>query len=342
MARKTIKHVAERASVSIGTVSKVLNGDPTVKARLREQVLAACGELEYRPNQVAASLRRQHSKSIGILVPDVSNTFYAELVGLIEDCVTKSGYSTIITFGGENPEKMQGRIRSLMDRDVDGAIISPSFNGSELLIPENGNSFPIVVVDRISAQDSFPTVATDNVGATRAGTDYLLSIGHRNIAMVSNSPEIYNSFERIEGYKARMAEAGVEPDLVIVGMSEADAESGVTKLLQRSNPPSAIFTADHLITKGAVRSLQKNGVRMPHDISLLAFDDVDWLSLVEPGISAIRQPTGQLAETAWYQLQQVIQGNSNGNTKSRLPADLVVRGSTASATIKNLKATGTQ
>lgn len=340
MTRKTIKHVAAEAGVSIGTVSKVLNGDPTVKARLREQVHAACDELGYRPNQVAASLRRQCSRIVGLLLPDIMNTFYAELVGHIEDLATESGYSVIITTGGENPLKMEARARSLSERGVDGVILIPSLNGSELLSPAIGNRFPIVVVDRISANDSFPTVATENVGAARAGTEYLLSIGHRKIAMVSNSPQLYNSFERIEGYKSSMIAAGIEPNLLVVGMSSADAEHGVTELLASTDPPSALFTANNVVTKGAVKSLRKSGIRMPDDISLLGFDDFDWLSLVEPPISAIRQPTCQIAQTAWDQLLHGIQGNAVVQTKTRLDAELIVRGSTAPMGLSNSRSAG--
>lgn len=329
MTRKTIKHVAEEANVSIGTVSKVLNGDPTVNARLREQVHAACDELGYRPNQVAASLRRQSSQIVGILLPDIMNTFYAELVAHLEDLAAESSYSVIITTGGENPGKMEARARSLVERGVDGAIVIPSLNGSELLSPAIGNRFPIVVVDRISANDSFPTVATENVSAARAGTEYLLSIGHRKIAMVSNSPKFYNTIERIEGYKSGMISAGIEPTILIVGRTAADAEQGVTELLASEDPPTALFTANSDLTKGAVKSLRKRGLHMPDDISLLGFDDCDWLSLVEPQISSIRQPIYQIAQAAWDQLLLGIQGNAVTLSKTRLDADLIVRGSTS-------------
>ena len=186
----TMNEVASEAGVSLGTVSRVVNGNSTVAAELRERVLAACKRLNYRHNRVAASLRSRQTHTMGVIVPDILNTFYAALVEKLENLASAAGYTVMVVTTGEDPERARDRITVLKERQVDGMIVIPSFDGSQLLRPAIGSNMPCVIVDRISAKDAYASVATDNFDAAYQGAKYLLSLGHRDVTLAVNTRQL--------------------------------------------------------------------------------------------------------------------------------------------------------
>ena len=215
--KPTMNEVASEARVSLGTVSKVLNGNSTVAAELRSRVLAACQLLNYQHNRIAASLRSRQTHTIGLIVPDILNTFYAALVEKVENLASSAGYTMMIVTTGENPQAARERIRVLKERQVDGMIVIPSFEGSEVLAPAIGSDMPCVIADRISAADVYPSVATDNFDAAYQGAKYILSLGHRQVTLAVNTPRLCNSRERIAGFEHAMAERKATGDVRIRG-----------------------------------------------------------------------------------------------------------------------------
>src|SRR5580704_10377656 len=191
--KPTMNEVASEAGVSLGTVSKVLNGNSTVAAELRMRVLSACERLNYQRNRIAASLRSRQTHTIGLIVPDILNTFYAALVEKLENLASSAGYTVMVVTTGEDPSRARERISVLKERQVDGMIIVPSFDGSEVLVPAIGSDMPCVIADRISAKDPYPSVATDNFDAAYQGAKYLLSLGHRHIVFAANIPRLWNT-----------------------------------------------------------------------------------------------------------------------------------------------------
>jgi LacI family transcriptional regulator len=327
-----MNEVASEAGVSLGTVSKVLNGNSTVAAELRMRVLSACERLNYQRNRIAASLRSRQTHTIGLIVPDILNTFYAALVEKVENLASSAGYTMMIVTTGENPQAARERIRVIKERQVDGMIVIPSFEGSEVLAPAIGTDMPCVIADRISAKDAYPSVATDNFDAAYQGAKYLLSLGHRQITLAVNTPRLWNTQERIAGFEHAMAEGKARGDIRFVGMTVEEARISLEGLGRERERPTAIFTSNNLVTLGALHALQNCHIHVPSDMSLLAFDDFEWLSLLQPAVSAIRQPVDQIAVEAWRLMSHQLGRRLISTPHIRAGGQLIIRGSTAAQT----------
>jgi LacI family transcriptional regulator len=315
--------------VALGTVSKVLNGDATVKPELRDRVLEACERLNYQRNRIAASLRSRQTQTIGIIIPDILNTFYAALVEKLENLASAAGYTVIIVTTGEDSRRATERIDILRQSQVDGMIVIPSLNGSGTLTTAIGPDMPCVIVDRIAADDPYPSVATDNVDAAYQGTRYLLSLGHKHIALAVNSPNLWNTQERIIGFEQAISEGNARSNVRIVGMTVEEARISLGTLFREADRPTALFTANNLVTLGAVHAQHDCGLDIPGDMSLLAFDDFEWLRLLRPAVSAMQQPIDQIAVEAWRLMFQQISKRPITVRHIRAGAQLMIRQSTA-------------
>jgi LacI family transcriptional regulator len=328
-AKPTMNEVASEAGVSLGTVSKVLNGNSTVAAELRVRVLAACDRLNYQRNRIAASLRSRQTNTIGVIVPDILNTFYAALVEKLENLASAAGYTLMVVTTGEDPQRARERIGVLKERQVDGMIVIPSFDGSKLLAPAIGADMPCVIADRISAKDAYPSVATENSDAGYQGAKYLLSLGHRHITLAVNTRRLWNSEERIAGFERALVEGKGKADVRIVGMTVEEACISIEGLCRERARPTALFASNNLVTLGALRALQNCRVDVPGEMSFLAFDDFEWLSLLQPAVSAIRQPVDQIAVEAWRLILDQIGGQRIPTPHIRARGELIIRESTA-------------
>lgn len=326
--KPTMNDVASTAGVALGTVSKVLNGDTTVKRELRDRVLDACEKLNYQRNRIAASLRSRQTHTIGIIIPDVLNTFYAILLEKLENLASAAGYTVFIVTTGEDSRRAGERIEVLRQRQVDGMIVIPPLNGSSMLATAVGPEMPCVIVDRIAADDPYPSVATDNVDASYQGTRYLLSLGHKHITLAVNSPGLWNTSERIIGFEQAMREGNAKADVRIVGMTVEEARISLGNLFREADRPTALFTANNLVTLGAVHAQHDCGLDIPGEMSLLAFDDFEWLRLLRPAVSAIQQPIDQIAVEAWRLMFQQISKRSISVRHVRAGAQLMIRQST--------------
>ena len=327
--KPTMNDVANEAGVSLGTVSKVLRGDATVAAELRERVLGACRTLNYQRNWIAASLRNRQTHTIGIVIPDILNTFYAALVEKLENLASAGGYTIVIVTTGEEPQRALQRINVVKERQVDGVIIIPSVGGSETLASSIGSDMPCVIVDRVAAENPFPSVATDNFDAAYQGAKYLLSLGHRHVAIAANTPRLWNTYQRIAGFERAMIEGKGRADVRIVGMTVEEARISLEALFRERERPTALFTSNNLVTLGAIGALRNCGVNMPREMSLLAFDDFEWLRLLRPAISVINQPVDQIAVEAWRLLSHQIGRRQISNPDVRAAGQLIIRESTA-------------
>jgi LacI family transcriptional regulator len=327
--KPTMNEVASEAGVSLGTVSKVLNGNSTVAAELRARVLVACQRLNYQRNRIAASLRSRQTNTIGVMVPDILNTFYAALVEKLENLASAAGYTVMVVTTGEDPPRARERIGVLKERQVDGMIVIPSLDGSELLAPAIGADMPCVIADRISAKDAYPSVAIDNFDAAYRGAKYLLSLGHRHITLAVNTRRLWNSEERIAGFERALVEGKGKADVRIVGMTVEEASISIEGLCRERARPTALFASNNLVTLGALRALRNCRVDVPGEMSFLAFDDFEWLSLLQPAVSAIRQPVDQIAVEAWRLMLHEIGGQPTSTPHIRASGELIIRGSTA-------------
>jgi LacI family transcriptional regulator len=337
-AKSTMNEVAIAAGVSLGTVSKVFNGNSTVSPDRRERVVAAADRLNYQRNRIAASLRSRQTRTVGIVVPDILNTFYGALVEKLENLASASGYTVMIVTAGEDPVRSCERARMLKENQVDGMIVIPSLDGSERLMSEIGSGMPCVIADRISAKNPFPSVATDNFDAAYQGAKYLLSLGHRHVVFAANIPRLWNTQERIAGFEQAMRERKIKPNVRIVGMTVEEARKSIESLLNEKERPTAIFTSNNLVTLGAVSAMHDCNIEVPNEMSFLAFDDFEWLKLLRPAVSAVAQPVDQIGVEAWRLMSHQLNGLRISNPHVRAGGRLIVRQSTGKAPYPRRKA----
>ena len=326
--KPTMVDVARAAGVSLGTVSKVMNGHPGVGGDFRVKVTQAADRLGYAHNMVAAGLRRQSTLTVGVLLPDLKNTFFAEFVELFEEEAAREGYSVIIMTTGEDRIRAEEKLLAMVRRRVDGVIVIPALASDGDPVSTHNLTMPAVLVDRVDQSTGSPSVATNNALGAYDGTKYLISIGHRSIAFATNTDLHGNAKERVNGFMRAMAEhPDLRGDVIVTGTSVEQTRSVLRRLLDQQ-AHTALFTASNPVTIGALKAINDRGVIFPDDLSLLVFDDFDWLTLVPPFISAIRQPTEKIAVEAWQKLRSEIAGNAHPSRHVRFEADLIVRHST--------------
>ena len=326
----TIRDVAQRAGVAPGTVSNVLTGRRPVAEPLRRSVLEAVEALGYRPNQLASNLRMRQTRSIGVVVPDLTNPFFATLIENIEKLAGRDGYQILLMSSHENESADAERIRSLIARQVDGLIIAPSVDAIGRLLGELVSAPPIVVIDRALESAGCDTVAADNAAGAREGCRYLLELGHRDIAFLATSRELANIRERVEGFSAAMRDYGVSHRARVLfgGLSIDSCRSAIEQELRRADRPTAVFSGAYVATLGAVKAIRAVDLEFPKDISLLGFDDADWMTALRPYISTVAQPRDAISQQAWTILKTRLDAGDQPATHTLIACSLKIREST--------------
>jgi LacI family transcriptional regulator len=331
MAREpTIHDIARLARVSIGTVSNVLNAKPTVNEELIKRVGAAAAKLGYHRNSNAASLRSNQTDMIAVVVPNIENAFFSEVVSAIEHCAVADRKGVMFMTTGEDQERAQRQIQSLLQRRVDGLIVVPSFDYQPLLAELEVYGIPVVLADRVEKRNPFPSVAVDNHQAGYIGGRHLFDCGYRDIAFVNHGRRFWILDQRRTGFVAAAREAGALDRCRFhdFSLDPDEIRLSTRKVLGASRPPRALFAASNIAGKGVIPAVQELGLRIPEDIALLVMDDFEALSLLSPRVSVVRQPAAEIAETAWRMLQTLSAGKTLAERHRRLPASLIVRGST--------------
>ncbi|KOU47724.1 LacI family DNA-binding transcriptional regulator [Streptomyces sp. WM6378] len=321
-----IKDVAAEAGVSVATVSRVLNSHPSVSEAARARVLAAVETLGYRPNAVARSLRTDQTRTLGLVISDVLNPYFTELARSVEEAARALGYSVIIGNADERPELQDHHVRTLLDRRIDGLLVSPTDGGSPLMLEAARGGTPMVFVDRWIPGIDVPVVRADGRAAIRDLVAHLHRLGRRRLAIIAGPAATTTGSERVEAFRAALGEHGISLPDDYVGQGDFQAASGrraAERFLALPEPPDAVFAADNLMTLGALDALRARGLRIGDDIALAAFDDIPWFVHTDPPITAIAQPTGELGRAAVRALADLIEGRTPQSVT--LPASLVVR-----------------
>jgi LacI family transcriptional regulator len=323
-----ISDVARHASVSPATVSRVLNGDPRVGESYRTRVLRAVEELGYRPNVLARNLRRQRTATIGVVVPDIENPHFGELVRSVEDQAFDAGYRVLVCNTDETPEKQRAYLEALIDERVLGVIISPSDPGGDQIARLLDLGIPVVAFDREVEDPRADAVLAANIKALRIGTGVLVDEGHQRIAFVGGRTDVETGAERLAGYEMAMRDAGLEPLVVDGDFRLERAEAAVTGLLRREPRPTALIVANNLMTLGALRAVRDAGLRVPADIALVGVDDPPWSALVDPPVTTLAQPVRAMAADAMELLLQHVSGARDTPRRIVHPFTLRSRAST--------------
>ncbi|MBV8216614.1 MAG: LacI family DNA-binding transcriptional regulator [Verrucomicrobia bacterium] len=325
--RPTIRDVAEIAGVSTATVSNVLRGTRFVGPARQKLVRDAIELLGYNPNWLAASLRARRSGVIGLVVPDITISFFSGILSRIEELAASSNYQIILADAQEKPERERDRVRALLRRQADGLILVPCSDHSEVLGDISRQKVPAVLVDRGSAESGFDSIQVDNSAAAQAGAEHLLQLGHRNILAVAANPSLQNIAQRIEGFQEAV-KSRRRTARVISCISVAEAYWEVLGILRAPSRPTAIFALTEQMALGSLRAIWESGIEFPSAISLIAFDDCEWMTALRPFVSTIRQPIHGIAETAWSTLLKRLQGRPRGRVREELKCTLVIREST--------------
>jgi LacI family fructose operon transcriptional repressor len=295
----SIKDVAETAGVSTATVSRVLANKPHVRPEVRKQVLAVVEQLAYRPNRVARTLRSQQSTSIGLIVSDIRNPFFSELSRAVEDTAYANGYSVVLCNTDENPAKEELYVNLMHDENVAGIVLSPTRH-TITRFAELNIAVPTVLVDRAMKNADADAVLLDNFTAAYELTTHLIEQGYQRIGAIFAAVSTTGR-ERQRGYEAALREHSLPPHADLVKHVLPKIETGraaTVMLLQHPTPPDAILTGNSLLTAGALQVIRQHGLVIPDAMALVGFDDTIWADLVQPAITVLEQPTGDIGRTA--------------------------------------------
>lgn len=320
----SIRMVADRAGVSVATVSNVLNGKPSVSAEFAERVNSAVDELGYVVDIAASRLRSRKSQLAAVLVPDLTNPMFATFVSTLEHLARVDGFDLVVVSARNDVGEEADRLSRLRSWRPAGLIAIPCDGALAQRLPAGFNA-PIVVADRIPDDPTFDLIAVDNGPSAGAIVTHLERQGYRDCLVIGTTLDISNVRERWEGAVAAAEAIGIE--LMEIGIDDPDG-AGVLETRLRTNPPRALFSLDHGTTLTAYRMLKEIGLSVPDGIAFASFDDMEWMRLVSPGITAIRQPVEQMAEQAWALLTHQIEGKSGDHVTRRLRCALEIRGST--------------
>lgn len=330
----TIRDVARRAGVSVATASNVVNGRRPVGEASRKAVLSAIADLGYRLNSLASALRGRRSGLIGILVPDVANVFFASLVHLIEIEAAQSNCELVLVTSGEDVGVERRRLEALVDRRIDGLLAVPARDNSLGVLRLGAvplNLPPTVLIDRGFGAVGFDSVGADCAAAGYAATRHLISLGHRDIAVLTHSDELSNIRARVAGYRRALAESDLaERERICVGGHTIEGLRGaIEQELYRADRPTAIFALTNVSALAAIKAVRACGLDIPGDISVAGFDDFDWMSALRPYLTTVAQPVEEFASRAWRLLMQRVAGETiAGERAIELPCSLKIREST--------------
>ena len=331
----TIVEVARRARVSIGTVSNVLRGTARVSARLRERVEQAIRELDYHPNEIARSLKVNQTYMLGMVLPDITNPFFPEIIRGAEDQAFARGYLLVTANTDEQSERERRIVAMLRSRRVDGMLLAcaPTTDTSHISgAIESG--IPIVALDRTVPGVKLDCVLLDNIRGSEECVRYLVRVGYQSIAIITGSLSLQTARERLRGYEMALNEAGIAVSRELVFEGDFRRESGYRlgkQILLKRDRPSAIFVCNGVMTLGVLEAFEEMRVRCPQDIALATFDDLAMDRAFHPRLTVVAQPVYEMGAQGATLLMDRIEGQVTRKPfVIRIPPSFIVRESTGS------------
>ncbi len=326
----TIRDVAHAAAVSVSTVSAAINNTDYVSRPIRARIEQAIRRLNYRPNDLARGLRLQRTHTIAVVVPDLTNAFYAEMVQGMKDYASAANYTLLI---GDSRERWREEFQYLDTfhrRRVDGVIRIPAIDDDGHDAGAVLGNTPVVYADRFHRvkKANVGCVGVNNAVAAMDATRYLLSLGHRRIAIIVGPQTAETAVQRLEGYRAalRSSRVPIRRDFIRVGDDQlVGGHREAIELLTRANRPTAIFCTNYSMTLGAFQAIQELKLHCPRDVSLLGFDDFSLATLLRPRITMVRQPAREIGMAAARMLIDHIEGRNGMRAEMSLPTTLMVR-----------------
>ncbi|MGX6446997.1 LacI family DNA-binding transcriptional regulator [Patulibacter sp. S7RM1-6] len=331
-ATPTVHDVAQRAGVSFATAARALGGYGYVSGRSRERVEAAAAELGYRRNDVARALASGSTRTVGLVVGDIENPYFAAASRGVAAVLEPAGYTLLLANSDEDPERERQAVEAFSTR-VDALVLSPARSFDRHRTRDVGK--PLVLLDRTVRGLDVDSVGVDNAAAAATAVRHLVGLGHERIGVVASPSDISSTADRLRGFRAALRKAGLAPDPALEVATRDhgdDAEDAALALLDRpaAERPTAVFTTENVVTGGTLRAVRRLGLRIPEELSLVAFDDTDWLPLMTPPVTVVRQPVVDLGRRAAELLLERLGGTAGPGRRAVLPTALVERGSCAS------------
>ncbi len=323
-----IREVAQAAKVSVATVSRTLQMPDLVAPHTRTRVQEAIERLGYTPNAQARMLRTARTHVIVALVPDISNPFFAEVIRGIEQVAHQNGYSVLLGDTQNSRIREKAYADLLATKQADGLItLLPHVPRVALAGP-----LPIVNACEYVKDKSVTSVYVDNVAAAREGVEYLLTLGHRDIAFVTGPMDSPISIDRDLGYEQALQFAGLKRDRKLTAIGDFSVESGIRAieiLIAQGQRFTAVFCSNDEMAIGVIRAIKSNGLKVPEDISVMGFDDIRFARYMDPPLSTVAQPKDELGREAMNMLIEILRGTDVPARKRILPTQLIIRASTA-------------
>lgn len=327
----TVRDVAARAGVSTATVSRVLAGARGVQPELVNRVRQAARELRYRPNRIARHLRTRQTHTVGVLMPDIENPFFTNLVGGIDELLQAAGYSLLLANYNESADRERVLLNTLRAEGVAGIIFAcsdaPAAEYGELAAA----CLPLVGISRIPPGVAVDLVTVSNAEGARSAVEHLLALGHRRIAFINGPRAVSTARERQAGFEAAFQCAGlaVPRDLIVYAdFRHAGGRDAMQSLLALVERPSAVFVGSNLMTLGALQSIREAGLKVPSDISIAGFDDMPWAISLDPPLTVVAQPSREVGINAARLLLDRISDPGRPPRHVVLDTRLIVRAST--------------
>jgi LacI family transcriptional regulator len=330
--RITIEEVAIKAGTSKSTVSRVLNGSAGVREDLAISVKKAVEELGYRPNQVARSLSTRVTFTIGLMINDIFNPFYSAVAKGVEDYAFSKGYSVVLFNTDENEDRELVALKTILDKAVDGIIVAPTGANKAAFHKLLLAGVEIIQVDRRLPNLDASAILIENEAGTLEATKHLIGLGHQNIAFITFDLALPTLLEREQGYCKAMAAANLEIKNHIfkipfnIVAKQLDTSLKIAHLLNNANPPTGLVTVNNRIGLAVLRAIRDLGLKMPDDVSVVVFDDLEFFPLHTPSISAIAQPAYTMGrKAAELLITQLTKGKTEPNQTIMYRPHLLVR-----------------
>jgi len=330
----TLRDIAEKAGVSVITVSRAMNNKPDVTPETRQRILTIATELNYTPNAHARALVGGKSNIIGLVVADNANPFYARMIRGIEEASTANGFSVILSNTNEDPDREASAIQVLREKRVDGLLITSVQCGKVLLEPLLQDKTPFVLLNRYVDGLVADCVLNDNFMGAYLATAHLCSLGHRRIMHVTGPDNISSVRERMKGYRKALDEYQIDFDSQMVLHTNLRLDDGYQKVLHyfqtAKHLPTAVFAYSDLLAFGVLKALRELGISVPGQVALVGYDDIDFAQVIEPALTTVSQPAFEIGFKGTEILLEKINNPSNDAPPARqvvFPPQLIIRAS---------------
>jgi LacI family transcriptional regulator len=324
--RATLEDVARLAGVGPMTVSRTINGHPYVSDETARKVRVAIRELNYRPNHAARMLTGQLSRSIGLIVPDIADPFFAVISHAVQETARASGYLVWLAVSDEDPTIEAAQVEMMTHHPVDGILLIPADSKQKYLKTMAAGSIPVVTIDRPMEVATTDTVGVENRLGARLAVEHLIEHGHKRISCAAANTHLLTIKERIAGYREAMRREKLVCPVAVNLSSQISVRTKMAELFGSRNRPQALFTANNISTTWVIEALRELNIEIGNDVALVGFDDVEFYALLTPPVTAVTQPAAELGHLSARLLLQRIKGELNGSSlRTVLPVTLIVR-----------------